>query len=56
MQGADPLADLAALTAAGLPGLMSHAGMHSYPAGLKPDNQVDTRLGWERSSWGAVPT
>ena len=56
MGGDDPLVDFAALTTAGLPGLMSHAGMHSYPAGLKPDSKVDTRLGYVRSTWGSVPT
>ena len=56
MGGTDPFVDFTALAAAGLPGLMHYAGMHSYPAGLKPDSKVDTRLGYVRDAWGAVPT
>ncbi len=56
MGGSDPFVDFTALAAAGLPGLMHYAGMHSYPAGLKPDSKVDTRLGYVRDAWGAVPT
>jgi hypothetical protein len=56
MGGADPLVDFQALSTAGLSGLMTHAGMHSYPAGLKPDSKIDDRLGYVRTSWGSVPT
>ncbi len=56
MGGTDPYVDFEALAAAGLPGLMHYAGMHSYPGGLKPDSKVDTRLGYVRDAWGAVPT
>jgi hypothetical protein len=56
MGGADPSIDFAALGVAGLVGLMDYAGMHSYPAGLKPDSKVDTRLGYVRDTWGSVPT
>jgi len=56
MGGKTPLTDFNALTAAGIKGKMDYAGMHSYPAGLKPDNQIETRLGYVRSAWGAVPT
>ena len=45
-----------ALRDAGIADHIDYAGMHSYPAGLKPDNQVDTRLGYVRDAWGAVPT
>ena len=56
MGGADPLVDFKALTAAGVTGYMDWAGMHSYPAGLKPDSKVDTRLGYVRDAWGSVGT
>ncbi len=56
MGGDDPFAAFTALGAAGLPGLMHYAGMHSYPGGLKPDSKVDTRLGYVSAAWGAVPT
>src|SRR5215213_9578224 len=46
MGGTDPLIDFNALSAAGINGLMDYAGMHSYPAGLKPDNKVDVRIGY----------
>ena len=56
MGGADPLTDFTALATAGLPDHLHYAGMHSYPAGLKPDNKVDTRLDYVRTAWGRVPT
>jgi TAT (twin-arginine translocation) pathway signal sequence len=51
-----PYDDFVALANAGVVQFMDYAGIHSYPAGLKPDNQVDTRLGWVRSAWGSLPT
>ena len=56
MGGADPLVDFQALAVAGVTACMDWAGMHSYPAGLKPDSKVDTRLGYVRDAWGSVPT
>ena len=56
MGGDNPLVDFTALTTAGLSGHMTHAGMHSYPAGLKPDSKVDVRLGYVKTAWGSVPT
>ena len=54
--GADPLVDFQALTDAGIKPFMAEAGMHSYPGGLKPDNNVDKRLGWVSTAWGSMPT
>src|SRR4051812_42155304 len=48
-------ADFKALANAGVTRYMNYAGMHSYPGGLKPDNKLDTRLGWVRKLWGDVP-
>ncbi len=56
MGGTNPLTDFNALTAAGINGLMDYAGMHSYPAGLKPDSKVDTRIGYVRTAWQGIPT
>ncbi len=54
--GADPLRDFVALADAGVRPYMDQAGMHCYPGGLKPDNNVDKRLGWVSSAWGSVRT
>ena len=54
--GGDPYADFVALRDAGVANYIDYAGMHSYPAGLKPDSKVDTRLEYVRKTWGAVPT
>ena len=54
--GADPLKDCQALAVAGVADYMHLAGMHSYPGGLKPDNNVDKRLGWAATAWGPVQT
>ena len=54
--GSNPLVDFQALTAAGIRPFMAEAGMHSYPGGLKPDNNVDKRLGWVSTAWGSLPT
>src|SRR5215217_3176121 len=56
MGGDNPLADFESLTAAGINGLMDYAGMHSYPAGFKPDNKVDVRIGYVNSTWNGIPT
>ena len=54
--GSNPLVDFQALAAAGIRPFMAEAGMHSYPGGLKPDNNVDKRLGWVSTAWGTLPT
>jgi hypothetical protein len=44
--------DFKALADAGITRYIDYAGMHSYPGGAKPDNKLDTRLGWVRELWG----
>ena len=52
----DPSPDFFAMADAGLPPYIDHAGLHSYPAGWGPAMYVETRLGYVRDAWGAVPT
>ncbi len=54
--GDDVYTDFTKLRDAGIANYIDYAGMHSYPAGLKPDSKVDTRLGYVKSAWGSVPT
>ncbi len=56
MGGTDPLAAFLALADAGIRPYMDEAGMHSYPGGMKPDNNVAKRLGWVATAWGQLPT
>jgi hypothetical protein len=57
MQTQDTVGDFNKLRDAGVTKYVDYAGTHSYPAGLKPDSTVDTRLGIIASSWGSgLPT
>ncbi len=47
--------DFGALADAGVANYIDYAGMHAYPGGAKPDNKLDSRLGWVRNLWGDVP-
>ena len=51
--GQDVHAHFKTLADAGVTQYIDYAGMHSYPGGAKPDNNVDKRLGWVRDLWGA---
>ena len=56
MGGDNPYTDFVKLRDAGIAKYIHFAGMHSYPGGLKPDSNLDKRLGYVRSAWGQVPT
>ncbi len=56
MGGDDIYTHFTKLRDAGIANYIDYAGMHSYPAGLKPDSKVETRLGYVRNAWGPVPT
>lgn len=56
MGGSNPLEDMYALTRAGVAPYMDYAGLHSYPAGFRPETNVDKRLSWVAQAWTGKPT
>lgn len=48
----NPYPDFVKLANVGIGKYMDVAGVHSYPGGFKPDNNLDMRIGWAKSAWG----
>ena len=52
----DPYGDHLKLARAGVTNFIDRAGLHSYPGGHRPDNNLDERLRWVNETFGPVRT